>query len=79
MHMDNEQRTQEQRRVMKLIVAMIYALEESGSRPDDIYDVLLFCLCQFMEHTDRTPQQTMNDFGQMLVRIMMNGESKYEA
>lgn len=69
----------DQKKIMKMLLALLYAMHDSGYSNEDILEVLIFCLCQFMEQTGKTPQQIIQMFGEMVFKISLHTSKDYEA
>ena len=69
----------DQKKLMRMILALTYSMNDCGFKNEDILEVLIFCVCQFMEQTEKTPQQIIQMFGEMIFKISIHKQTDIEA
>ena len=69
----------DQKKLMRMILALTYSMTDCGFKEEDILEVLIFCVCQFMEKTGKTPQQIIQMFGEMVFKISLHTKTEYKA
>lgn len=60
-------------------MALLYSMNDCGYKNEDILEVLIFATTQFMEQTEKTPQDIIQMFGEMIYKISIHNKTGYDA
>jgi len=62
----------DRKKILKIMIGVLYSLEDIEYKEDDILEVLLFLIVQYMEKCQLTPQDIIQRFGETLYSISVH-------